>query len=125
MSRRSNTSRFQGDGGEYDPISSDRNYEDGSQQYYQDQEGYEHPYPGSRLPSIFVAQQQPGFDNQAYLEVASTPHIKRLSTISEKTERTEPSALWRPRQQYPIPDTPRSLVSSATTSYGEEIGKSN
>ncbi|KJA24591.1 hypothetical protein HYPSUDRAFT_200464 [Hypholoma sublateritium FD-334 SS-4] len=111
-----------GNGGDYASTTSDGNYEDRSEQYYQDQEGYEHPYPGSRLPSIFMAQQQSGFDNQAHPEVSSTPHIKRLSTISEKTERTEPIALWRPRHQYPIPDTPcSSAPSSATTSYGEEI----
>ncbi|KDR83448.1 hypothetical protein GALMADRAFT_150559 [Galerina marginata CBS 339.88] len=74
-----------------------------------------------RLPSIFLAQQQPGFDNQAYLAVPSSPRGNRLSTITERTERTEPSMLWRPRQHYMIPNTPRSFVSSDSTDYGREL----
>ncbi|KAF8901630.1 hypothetical protein CPB84DRAFT_1846637 [Gymnopilus junonius] len=74
-----------------------------------------------RLPSIFLAQQQPGFDNQAYLAVPPSPRINRLSTITERTERTEPSMLYRPRQQSMIPNTPRSFVSSDTTDYGKEL----
>ncbi|KAF8974681.1 hypothetical protein BDZ97DRAFT_1935463, partial [Flammula alnicola] len=108
---------------------SDGNYEDGAYQYYQDTEfknlQHEEDNPDykrePRLPSIFLAQQQPGFDNQAYLAVPSSPRPNRLSTITERTERTEPSTLWRPRQQYLVPNTPRSFVSSATTSYGKEL----
>jgi len=74
------------------------------------------------MPSIFLAQEQPGFDNQAYLAIPNSPVPKRLSTITERTERTEPSMLWRPRQQYTVPNTPRSMVSSTTTSYGQELG---
>jgi hypothetical protein len=76
------------------------------------------------VPSIFLAQEQPGFDNQAYLAVPNSPKPNRLSTITERTERTEPSMLWRPRQQYTVPNTPRSMVSSTTTSYGQELGES-
>ncbi|KAF9569400.1 hypothetical protein CPC08DRAFT_701894 [Agrocybe pediades] len=84
--------------------------------------GYSEPNARSRLPSIFLAQQQPGFDNQAYLNVPNSPyaHVRRLSKISEKTEKTEPSMLWQPQQHYDLPDTPRSMASSISTSYGQE-----
>ncbi|KAF9482030.1 hypothetical protein BDN70DRAFT_488629 [Pholiota conissans] len=105
------------------------NYRGGSYQYYQTiqiesaEEDEVAQHTGPRLPSIFLAQQQPGFDNRAYLEVPGSPiqQTKRLSTISEKSEWTEPSTLWRPRQQPAVPNTPRSFVSSTTTSYGQEI----
>ena len=58
------------------------------------------------------------------MAVPNSPMPKRLSTITERTERTEPSMLWRPRQQYTVPNTPRSMVSSTTTSYGQELGGS-
>ncbi|KIM45904.1 hypothetical protein M413DRAFT_23715 [Hebeloma cylindrosporum] len=99
-----------------------------SYQYYQSnqsghlQEGeYLEENTRPRVPSIFLAQEQPGFDNQAYLAVPSSPKPNRLSTITERTERTEPSMLWRPRQQYTVPNTPRSMAPSTTTSYGQEI----
>ena len=76
-----------------------------------------------RLPSIFLAQQQPGFDNQAYMAFPNSPRMNRLSTISERTERTEPSMLYRSYQQSMVPNTPRSFVSSDSTDYGQELGK--
>ncbi|KAJ3506780.1 hypothetical protein NLJ89_g6679 [Agrocybe chaxingu] len=84
---------------------------------------YDQGDPQLRLPSIFRAQQQPGFDSEAYLAVESPRPVKKLlSTISEHTERTEPSIMWRSRQTYYVPDTPRTYVSSSTTtSYGREI----
>ena len=79
---------------------------------------------GPRLPSIFLAQQQPGFDNEAYLAVDSPRPLKKfLSTITERTERTEqPSTPYRSRQHHLIPNTTNSLMSSPTTSYGNELG---
>jgi hypothetical protein len=88
-------------------------------------QNYPEPEVRSRLPSIFLAQQQPGFDNEAYLSVENSPCIvshNRLSTITEHTERTEPSLMWRSRQQYLIPNSARSYQSSPTTSYGQELG---
>lgn len=78
---------------------------------------------GPRLPSIFLAQQQPGFDNKAYFAVESPhPPLKKiLSTISERTERTELSAPFRSGRRSLLP-TRHSLNSSPTTSYGNELG---
>lgn len=105
----------------------DVGYEQPDGDYYDYQPPNQAQYDDAqaRLPSIFRAQQQPGFDNEAYLDVPNSPGPNlgfRLSTITERTERTEPSALWHPRQQYTVPDSPRSLLSSVTTSYGKEIG---
>ncbi|KAF9246908.1 hypothetical protein BU15DRAFT_38790 [Melanogaster broomeanus] len=48
----------------------------------------------------------------------------RLSTITELTERTEPSRHWPSRQQLVAMNNPRALSSSETTSsYGQVIGK--
>ncbi|PPQ92367.1 hypothetical protein CVT25_008717 [Psilocybe cyanescens] len=113
--------------------SSDNN--GGSYQYYQnnhsgnfqildDEQGMHGTDTRPRLPSIFLAQQQPDFDNQAYLAVSNSPaspRPNRLSTITERTERTEPSMLWRSVQPSLVPTTPRSFVSSDTTSYGREL----
>ncbi|KAF9057448.1 hypothetical protein BJ165DRAFT_33338 [Panaeolus papilionaceus] len=104
----------------------------------------EQDYVQSRLPSIFRAQQQPDFDQEAYQWVDPTPGVPqvtnhRLSTITEKTERTEPSTMWQSRRMYSSNrqsflsetetisrNTPRgpmaSLPSSPTTSYGRELG---
>ncbi|PPR02456.1 hypothetical protein CVT24_002005, partial [Panaeolus cyanescens] len=101
-------------------------------------------YVQSRVPSIFRAQQQPDFDQEAYQWVDSTPDVpqatkNRLSTITEKSERTEPSTMWQSRRLYTSnrqsfttenetldQNTPRgqlaSLPSSPTTSYGQELG---
>lgn len=80
---------------------------------------------GPRLPSIFLAQQQPGFDNEAYLAVDSPRPLKTfLSTISEHTERTDPSTPYYSRQHRLLPTSSRSFISSPTTSYGNELGMS-
>jgi len=77
---------------------------------------------GPRLPSIFLAQQQPGFDNEAYYAVDSPRPLKKfLSTISERTERTEPSTPFRSGRRNLLPAR-HSLISSPTTSYGNELG---
>lgn len=107
--------------------SDDTGYEQPDGDYYDYQSPNQTQYDDAqaRLPSIFRAQQQPGFDNEAYLDVPNSPAPNlgfRLSTITERTERTEPSTLWHPRQQYTVPDSPRSYLSSVTTSYGKEIG---
>ena len=114
----------------------DQDYDDEHYQYHaHDQAGhppleseeqdYHDPYGQPRGPQIFLAQQQPGFDREAYLAVDSPrPMKKYLSTITELTERTEPSMLLRNRHQHLlVPNTPRSFVSSPTTSYGNELGK--
>ena len=49
----------------------------------------------------------------------------RLSTITELTERTEPSRHWPSRQQLVAMNNPRALSSTETTSsYGNVIGES-
>lgn len=90
--------------------------------YADDDQDFNNESTRPRLPSIFLAQQQPGFDNQAYMAVPNSPRVNRLSTITERTERTEPSMLYRPRQQSMVPNTPRSFVSSDSTDYGQELG---
>ena len=118
----------------HEPSSSDLHAESTFYHHYhpsqlQDDEDRNYPEPEvrSRLPSIFLAQQQPGFDNEAYLSVENSPGVvshNRLSTITEHTERTEPSLMWRSRQQYLVPNNARSFQSSPTTSYGLELGVS-
>ncbi|KAF8803783.1 hypothetical protein BYT27DRAFT_7108972 [Phlegmacium glaucopus] len=115
----------------YEPSSFDLHGESASYQSNQpgqmrDDEDQDYPEPEvrSRLPSIFLAQQQPGFDNEAYLSVENSPQVNsrnRLSTITEHTEKTDPSVRWRSRQQYLMPNSARSLLSSPTTSYGQEL----
>ncbi|KAF8165067.1 hypothetical protein B0H34DRAFT_793499 [Crassisporium funariophilum] len=119
---------------DHEQSSSDRSESQGAYQYqqsnqsgalpYDDDLEYHDPNGRSRLPAIFLAQQQPGFDGEAYFAVENSPRPKnKLSRISERTERTEP-VLWRSRQQYLIPNTPRSFMSSPTTSYGQELDDS-
>lgn len=107
------------------PIPQDEEETASNLEYY-DPEQYErqHPEERSRVPLIVQAQQQPGFNGTLEVSEHGTPRMLRpaLSTISEKTERTEPSPYWRNRQRSLI--TPRSLSSAPSSSYGEVIGKS-
>jgi hypothetical protein len=48
-----------------------------------------------------------------------------LSTISERTERTDPSTPYRSRQHRLLTTSSRSFVSSPTTSYGNELGNAS
>lgn len=112
--------------------SHDRHGQELDNQHYQDSahglnfdaDDNVHEYhEGPRLPSIFLAQQQPGFDNEAYLAVDSPRPLKTfLSTISERTERTDPSTPYRSRQHRLLTTSSRSFASSPTTSYGNELG---
>lgn len=94
---------------------------------YYDPEQYEkqHPEERSRVPLIVQAQQQPGFNGTLEVSEHGTPRVLRpvLSTISEKTERTEPSTYWRNRQSSLA--TPRPLSSAPSSSYGEVIGEAS
>jgi hypothetical protein len=71
---------------------------------------------------IVQAQQQPGFNGTLEVSEPGTPRVVRpaLSTIYEKSERTEASPYWPNRQ--PLLNTPRPLSSALTSSYGELIG---
>lgn len=77
---------------------------------------YYEPTERSRVPLIH---------QQGYLPVEEpeTPRLRTLSTIEEKTERTEASPRWPSRQQLISLNTPRPLSSSPTSSYGEVIGE--
>ncbi|KAF7301550.1 HBS1-N domain-containing protein [Mycena indigotica] len=69
----------------------------------------------SRIPLIKQAQQP--YESQLDAESG----IRRnLSTISERTERTEPSPNWPPRQRYLSLEIPRP-PSTITTSYGQAV----
>lgn len=76
----------------------------------------------SRVPLIVRAQQQ---NEPAELESEATgaPVKRNLSTITERTERTEISPHWPTRQQVVSLNLPRP-PSSVTTSYGRAIGMS-
>ena len=57
------------------------------------------------------------------MDLRSPDRHSRLSTITELTERTEPSRHWPSRQQLVAMNNPRALSSSETTSsYGKVIG---
>lgn len=78
-------------------------------------EEYGQPEVRSRLPLILQAQ-------EGFLPVddgSTRPY--RLSTITERTERTEPSPHWRSRQPFLSAGTPQTFPSSPTTSYGQVI----
>ena len=74
------------------------------------------PEVRSRVPLIVLAQQ----NNVAEVSEPDTPRIIRpaLSTITERTERTEATPRWRSG----LHDTTRPLSSALTSSYGEVIG---
>lgn len=76
----------------------------------------------SRVPLIVRAQQfyDPA---QLELEAAGSPVKRNLSTITERTERTEIfSPNWPTRQQLMSLNVPRA-PSSVTTSYGRALGE--
>jgi hypothetical protein len=93
-----------------------------------------------RVPLIVLAQQgQPQTDyypapqfieygqemdpNDISLGLMSPDRNSRLSTITELTERTEPSRHWPSKQQLVAMNNPRALSSTGTTSsYGQVIG---
>lgn len=80
-------------------------------------EEYGQPEVRSRLPLILQAQ-------EGFLPVddgSTRPY--RLSTITERTERTEPSPHWRSRQPFLSASTPQTFPSSPTTSYGQLVGE--
>ncbi|KAF8845633.1 hypothetical protein BDN67DRAFT_1006911 [Paxillus ammoniavirescens] len=94
-----------------------------------------------RVPLIVLAQQgQPQTDyypapqfveygqemdpNDISLGLMSPDRNSRLSTITELTERTEPSRHWPSRQQLVAMNNPRALSSTGTTSsYGQVIDR--
>ena len=93
-----------------------------------------------RVPLIVLAQQgqyQPDYypapqhlhevdPNDVPSGFMSPDRHSRLSTITELTERTEPSSHWPSRQQLVAMNNPRALSSSETiSSYGKVIGESH
>ncbi len=80
-----------------------------------------------RIPLIVLAQQQyrenVGDDSQSSIQQDASA-VYRLSTISERTERTEPSPAWPLRKQAATPSplhVPRPASVTPSTSYGEVI----
>ncbi|KAJ6627522.1 hypothetical protein B0H10DRAFT_1779679, partial [Mycena sp. CBHHK59/15] len=71
--------------------------------------------PRSHVPLIVLAQQQYD-DGELESEATGAPVKRNLSTISERTERTEMSPHWPSRQQRMSLNLPRA-PSSVTTSY--------
>lgn len=88
--------------------------------YEPNSDNLDEPEVRSRLPLIVLAQQQ-GYGSEGLSVAPETPY-GRLSTITERTERTEPSPYWRSRQYLAPPDTSRD-ISSPETSYGQVIGQ--
>lgn len=75
----------------------------------------------SRTPLIVLAQQQNPIEPNTF-GGSPRPLRKLLSTISERTERTEASPHWPSRQQLVALNTPRPPTTSPSTSYGHLIG---
>ncbi|KAF9495727.1 hypothetical protein BDN71DRAFT_1506483 [Pleurotus eryngii] len=80
-----------------------------------------------RIPLIVLAQQQyrenAGDDSQSSIQQDVSAGY-RLSTISERTERTEPSPAWPLRKQAATPSplhVPRPASETPSTSYGEVV----
>jgi len=91
------------------------------QQMVRDQAETERP---SGVPLIVLAQQQQlGHDDGS--EDVGTPRgvRKSLSTITERTERTEASPHWPSKQQLMSLNIPRLSSSSPPTSYGQIISE--
>ena len=78
------------------------------------------PVERSRIPLIVLAQQQQGYNVPDPEEYESPPRQWRLSTITEKSERTEFTPRWAHSQQLMTPS--RGLAPSSLSSYGEIIG---
>lgn len=95
-------------------------------QPYDAVEGYEADMDGRpRVPLIVLAQQgqhPPPLPEPS--DPGTYPYRYRLSTISEKSERTEASRHWPSRQQlYAYNDPQPSSPMSSNTSYGQLIGE--
>jgi len=75
-----------------------------------------------RIPLIHLAQQrQQEFDDASTIG-SPQPVRKSLSTITERTERTEPSTHAPSKQPFAL-NPSRAPSSSVCTSYGQIIGK--
>ncbi|KAJ7122749.1 hypothetical protein C8R44DRAFT_153209 [Mycena epipterygia] len=72
----------------------------------------------SHVPLIVLAQQQ--YPAEFEEEATGAPVKRNLSTITERTERTEISPHWPTRQQLMSLNLPRA-PSSVTTSYGQAV----
>lgn len=83
---------------------------------------------GHFQPDYYPAPQYVDYDpevdpDEFPLGPMSPDRSSHLSTITEVTERTEPSRHWPSRQQLVAMNNPRALSSSETTSsYGQVIG---
>ena len=85
---------------------------------------------GQYQPDYYPAPQYLSYDQEVDpggvpVGLMSPERHSRLSTITELTERTEPSSHWPSRQQLVAMNNPRALSSTDTTSsYGKVIGES-
>ena len=85
---------------------------------------------GQYQPDYYPAPQHLDYDQEVDpddvpLGFMSPDRNSRLSTITELTERTEPSSHWPSRQQLVAMNNPRALSSNETiSSYGRVIGES-
>lgn len=85
---------------------------------------------GQYQPDYYPAPQSLSYDQEVdsddvSLGLMSPDRHSRLSTITELTERTEPSSHWPSRQQLVAMNNPRALSSCETaSSYGKVIGES-
>ncbi|KAF8138145.1 hypothetical protein EV363DRAFT_1427096 [Boletus edulis] len=86
---------------------------------------------GQYQPDYYPAPQHLGYDQEVdpddvSLDLMSPDRHSRLSTITELTERTEPSSHWPSRQQLVAMNNPRALSSNDTiSSYGKVIEHSS
>jgi hypothetical protein len=85
---------------------------------------------GQYQPDYYPAPQSLSYDQEVdpddvSLGLMSPDRHSRLSTITELTERTEPSSHWPSRQQLVAMNNPRAMSSCETaSSYGKVIGES-
>lgn len=118
------------------PLEGEGAHDEPQPQYVAGPTGYEY-YDGDldrpRVPLIVLAQQgqHEVYYPEDYPEEVDSDDIplgvmsrgSRLSTITEITERTEPSRHWPSKQQLVALNNPRaSMITDTTTSYGEVIG---
>jgi len=106
------------------PIPSERDVPSNLEYYHPEQFSHLDPSRSverSRIPLIVLAQQQQGYSEPDPEEYENPPRQWRLSTITEKSERTEFTPRWAHSQQLMTPS--RGPALSSISSYGEIVGE--
>jgi hypothetical protein len=113
-----------------DGLEADDEYYPPSSRYQSMLQSQFRPDDRPRVPLIVLAQQQQmqRYRDQQFSDGGSSVLSgapSRLSTITERTERTEASRHWPSRQQLvALSNRSPSSTTSSDTSYGQPLGKS-